>query len=211
MNSPNQQEPPECCPVPKNDQLFREYHDNEWGVPQSCDQLFFEKLCLEGFQAGLSWRTILHRREAFRAAFDHFSIKQVAQYGENDIQRLVSNDQIIRNRRKIVSAINNAKQCLELQRQYGSLAAFFWRFEPLAIQRPEKLTLHWLTGNTFTAESSRLSDQLKSLGFSYVGPTNLYALMQAMGIVNDHVEGCPRRDQIAGMRNDFIKPEVTIP
>lgn len=196
----------DSCALPAGDTLFLNYHDQEWGVPQSNDQKIFEKLCLEGFQSGLSWRTILHKRAAFRAAFKQFDILSVASFNEADINRLVSDQSIVRNRRKIVSAINNAHAALALQQKFGSLAAFFWQFEPAAEQRPPRITLQWLTENSQTPESTRLAIALKQQGFSFVGPRNMYALMQALGIVNDHVHDCQRREPINHLRRQFKRP-----
>ncbi|MFK8084229.1 MAG: DNA-3-methyladenine glycosylase I [Granulosicoccus sp.] len=198
---------PETCAVPDNDTEFQQYHDHEWGVPTCVDQVFFEKVCLEGFQSGLSWRTILHRRAALRQAFDDFIPERVAVYTQEDVKRLMHNEHIIRNRRKIESAINNAQRFLELQSIYGSAASFFWRFEPSANQRPGQLNRQWLKHNTSTPQSISLAKTLKNLGWSFVGPTNMYALMQALGLVNDHVEGCPRRASIEVLRHNFNRPE----
>ena len=194
----------ESCPVPINDPLFQRYHDQEWGVPTSCDRRFFEKICLEGFQSGLSWRTILHRREGFRQAFDDFDPARLVQYTDEDVERLMHDTRIIRNRRKILSVINNARRCIELQSQEGTLAAFAWSFEPSPKQRPARLTRQWLTDNPITANSTALSHALKKRGWTFVGPTTMYALMQALGIVNDHVEHCPRRAEIELLRNTSL-------
>ena len=191
----------ESCPVPLNDLLFRRYHDQEWGVPSVCDRQFFEKICLEGFQSGLSWRTILHRRDGFRQAFDDFDPDRIVQYTEADIRRLMLDKRIIRNRRKILSVINNAQRYIDMQSQDGSLATFFWSFEPSSEERPARLNRRWLTDNPTTSASQALSIALKTRGWTFVGPTTMYALMQALGIVNDHVEHCPRRAEIEHLRN----------
>lgn len=196
----------ESCPVPAGDSLFKRYHDVEWGVPVDDDNRIFEKLCLEGFQSGLSWRTILHRREAFREAFANFDLQQVAGFSQIDINKLCSNKAIVRNRRKIESVINNAHCSISLQKEVGSLAAFFWQFEPPAAQRPKQVTLEWLRCNPYTVASTRLSKALKTRGFSFVGPTNMYALMQALGLVNDHVHSCPRSSEITRLRRLFSRP-----
>ncbi len=193
----------ESCPVPDNDPLFALYHDTEWGVPTSCDREFFEKICLEGFQSGLSWRTILHRREGFRQAFDQFDPDILMRYTDADVKRLLQDKRIIRNRRKILSAINNAKRCIELQSEHGSLAAFICAFQPSADERPTRLTRQWLADNPNTPHSQALAKAMKKRGWTFVGPTNMYALMQALGIVNDHVEQCPRRNEIERLRNTF--------
>lgn len=203
---PEQSPPVESCPIPAGDALFRQYHDAEWGVPQANDQIIFEKICLEGFQSGLSWRTILHKRPAFREAFRQFDVLTVASFNDADVIRLTDNQNIIRNRRKIASAINNANAALELQQRFGSLAAFFWQFEPATDQRPSRVSSQWLKDNTQTAESQQLALSLKKWGFSFVGPTNMYALMQALGIVNDHVHGCHRRKPIERLRSQFVRP-----
>lgn len=163
------------------------------------DHTFFEKVCLEGFQSGLSWRTILHRRLDLREAFYDFKPHRLVQFGEPEIRRLLSNKKIIRNRRKIESTINNAHRFVELQSEGISLAGLCREFEPACTDRPEKVTLSWLKNNPFTAESSLLSKQLKHRGWSFVGPTTMYALMQALGVVNDHVHDCPRRAEIDSM------------
>lgn len=194
------------CPLPINDPLFQQYHDEEWGVPQLADNVFYEKVCLEGFQSGLSWRTVLHRRSAFRQVFAEFDMDVVAQYTAADLTALASDARIIRNRRKIASTVNNAKRAIELRHEYGSLAKFFWQFEPEIDTRPTLLTLTWLANNTHSPESTALAASLKHRGWTFVGPTNMYALMQALGIVNDHVSGCPRRIEVEQIRNSFSKP-----
>ena len=199
--------PPETCPYPEHDQLFRQYHDSEWGVPKVDDQTFFEKICLEGFQSGLSWKTILHRRQAFRQAFDNFSPDAIAVYNDSDVQRLLNDERIIRNRRKIMSTINNARRFLELRSRGSSLAALCWSFEPPANTRVGIPDRRWLSDNPSTSNSEALAKTLKGLGWSYVGPVNMYALMQALGIVNDHVAGCPRRSVIDKLRKE-INPNL---
>ena len=199
----------ECCPVPGNDPLFQQYHDEEWGVPQHEDTVYYEKVCLEGFQSGLGWRTILHRREAFRELFAGFNMAVVARYSTVQLSALISDSRIIRNKKKIASAINNAQRAVELREEYGTLARFFWQFEPDAHTRPNTVDRKWLAANSQTAESSAMAKALKLRGWSFVGPTNMYALMQALGIVNDHVEGCHRREQIDKMRASFNRPRQT--
>jgi len=201
----------EECPVPTDDPLYQTYHDLEWGTPTRCDRTIFEKVCLEGFQSGLSWRTILHRRPAFRRAFADFQLEQVARFTEEDINRLLGDASIIRNRRKINSAINNAKRALELQQEAGSLASFFWHFEPDTASRPKSITRAWLNTHTTTPESTALAKALKIRGWTFVGPTTLYALMQALGLVNDHVAHCPARASVEQKRQDFIRPPVFHP
>lgn len=196
------------CPIPKDDRLFQDYHDNEWGMPVTNDNRIFEKVCLEGFQSGLSWQTILHRRENFRDAFANFEINEVAAFGNSDIEKLLNNDGIIRNRRKISSAVNNAHKALELQEEFGSLADFFWAFEPAHTARPKLVTTQWLKDNPKTAESEQLSKALKSRGWSFVGPTTMYALMQALGLVNDHIDTCDSRSKVEKARESLIRPKA---
>ena len=196
----------ECCPFPDNDPLFLQYHDTEWGTPQLGDTAYYEKVCLEGFQSGLSWRTILHRRDAFRELFDDFNMDTVASYKTAKLKMLSSNPAIIRNPRKIASAVNNAQRAIALRKEYGSLARFFWQFEPDATSRPEKVDRIWLAATPQTAESTAMAKALKRRGWSFVGPTNMYALMQALGIVNDHIERCPRRKSIEELRKAFKRP-----
>src|SRR5450830_1318983 len=165
---------------------YQRYHDTEWGFPVHDDTRLFEKICLEGFQAGLSWLTILNKREGFR-------IDRVAALGEADIARLLLNPGIVRHRGKIASTLNNARRAQALRDEFGSLAAYFWRFEPPAGSRPDNITSLSLQGLTTSAESVALSKDLKKRGWSFVGPTTMYAFMQAMGLVNDHLEGCHAR------------------
>ncbi len=198
----------ESCPIPPNDTLFQAYHDNEWGMPVIDDTKLFEKVCLEGFQSGLSWKTILHRRENFRSAFEGFDIPTVAKYSQADLSRLMSDTGIIRNRRKIESAVNNANRAIELQAEFGSLRSFFWSFEPLKADRPQSLTLAWLKDNPTSPASVLMSKSLKMRGWSYVGPTTLYALMQALGMVNDHVQGCPAREIVEKARGNLVRQDT---
>jgi DNA-3-methyladenine glycosylase I len=169
------------------------YHDTEWGFPVRDDRRLFEKLCLEGFQAGLSWITILRKRPAFRAAFASFDMAKVAKFGARDVTRLLGDAGIVRHRGKIESTINNAKRALELVDEHGSLAAYAWSFEPPPAERPRVMTLPALRAMATTPTSTRLSKDLKQRGWSFVGPTTVYAFMQAMGLVNDHLEGCAIR------------------
>ena len=185
---------------------YLHYHDHEWGRPVSDDRRLFEKLCLEGFQSGLSWLTILRKRENFRAAFDNFDHEKIARYGEADVERLLADKGIVRHQGKIRSVINNAKRARELIEEAGSLAAFFWRFEPGAAERPERVDLEHLRANPTTEVSKRISKELKKRGWSFVGPTTVYAFMQAMGLVNDHIEGCVCRAEIEKERDAFIRP-----
>ncbi|MCW8891001.1 MAG: DNA-3-methyladenine glycosylase I [Sedimenticola sp.] len=179
---------------------FLHYHDTEWGFPVSEDQRLFEKLCLESFQSGLSWRTILAKRENFRAAFHHFDFNKVARFTERDVTRLLKDEGIVRHRGKIEAVINNAKKAKELVQQEGSLASYLWRFEP------DPSTLAEPQSASTSAESVALSKDLKKRGWKFVGPTTAYAFMQAMGLLNDHVEGCVIRTKVASARKRFKKP-----
>lgn len=170
---------------------YREYHDYEWGRPVKDDVRLFEKICLEGFQSGLSWLTILRKRENFRAAFAGFDFHKVARFGEKDVERLLQDAGIVRHRKKIESTINNANRAIELEQEFGSLSEFFWQYQPPPEERPKLMTKADIVGKTPT--STRLSKDLKKRGWSFVGPTTAYAFMQAMGLVNDHLEGCSFR------------------
>lgn len=179
---------------------FNAYHDTEWGFPVTDDIRLFEKICLEGFQSGLSWRTILAKRENFRAAFAGFDFHKVAQFGEADVERLLTDAGIVRHRGKIEASINNAKRACEMVKAEGSLAAYFWRFEPdtAEIETPQTMS----TSSTSVA----LSKDLKKRGWKFVGPTTVFAFMQAMGLINDHAEGCYLRPQIDEIRKSLIRP-----
>jgi DNA-3-methyladenine glycosylase I len=194
------------CRWGNSPEIYRAYHDSEWGLPVDDDRRLFEKLCLEGFQAGLSWLTILRKRESFRAAFDDFDFERVARYGKRDVKRLLDDAAIVRHRGKIEAAINNAQRALELVEAEGSLAAYVWRFEPDPASRPRKLTWAALLEMAQTPESTALSKDLKRRGWRFVGPTTVYAFMQAMGLVNDHVEGCAGRAASASARESFSPP-----
>ncbi len=178
---------------------FFEYHDNEWGYPVDDDQRLFEKICLESFQSGLSWRTILSKRENFRRAFCGFDYNLVAEFGDDDIASLLQDAGIIRHRGKIEAVINNARRMQELVEAEGSLAAFVWRYETQSPPEPQ-------TAST-SAESIALSKELKKRGWKFVGPTTVFAFMQAMGLVNDHAEDCVMREKAAQLRRSFKKPE----
>jgi DNA-3-methyladenine glycosylase I len=182
------------------------YHDEEWGFPQSDDVRLFEKICLEGFQAGLSWLTILRKREAFRRAFAGFELEKVARFGARDVRRLLGDAGIVRHRGKIESTINNARRACELADEAGSLAAHVWRFEPAPASRPRKLTWAALRGMATTPESTALSKDLRRRGFTFVGPTTMYAFMQAVGIVDDHLDGCAIRARAEKARRAFARP-----
>jgi DNA-3-methyladenine glycosylase I len=185
---------------------YRAYHDREWGFPVADDRRLFEKVCLEGFQSGLSWLTILNKREAFRAGFGNFDVEKMARFSERDVERLVADAGIVRHRGKIVSAINNANRAIELKQEFGSLAAYFWRHETTPSSRPKRVTRAALLAMTTSPESVALSKDLKKRGWSFVGPTTVYAFMQAMGLVNDHIEGCATRDAALQARAAFKPP-----
>jgi DNA-3-methyladenine glycosylase I len=172
---------------------YRDYHDREWGFPVRDDRRLFEKICLEGFQSGLSWLTILRKRESFRAAFAGFDFEEVARWGAADVERLLQDAGIVRHRGKIESTINNARRACDLAAEKGSLTAYFWSFEPSAAQRPARITPEALLPLTQTPQSVALSKDLKKRGWTFVGPTTAYAFMQAMGLVNDHLEDCHAR------------------
>lgn len=191
------------------DALYRSYHDREWGFPVADDQRLFEKIALEGFQAGLSWLTILRKRENFRRAFHGFAIERVARMGARDVTRLLGDAGIVRHRGKIEAAIHNAKQCRRLIERYGSLAGVVWRFDPPARERPRRVTRAALVKLTQTPASVALSKALRAEGFQFVGPTTMYAFMQAMGLVNDHLEGCAAREPALAQRTRFRAPETT--
>ena len=188
------------------DPLYARYHDEEWGFPVADDRRLFEKICLEGFQSGLSWLTILKKRENFRAAFRGFDLETVARFGARDVARLLKDAGIVRHRGKIESTVNNARRARELAEEKGSLAAYFWSFEPGAADRPRRLTWPVLRTMAKTPASIALSRDLKKRGFSFVGPTTAYAFMQAMGLVNDHVEGCAVRERAERARARFRRP-----
>lgn len=180
---------------------YIDYHDVEWGFPVADDIRLFEKLCLEGFQSGLSWRTILTKRDNFRAAFAGFDFRKVADFTETDVERLLGDAGIVRHRGKIEAMINNAQRAIEMVDREGSLAAFFWRYEEPAAQD---------TGAPLRATSDlsvALSKELKKRGWKFVGPTTVYAFMQAMGLVNDHAAGCTVREQVTRARSTFVRPE----
>ncbi|MDH6594421.1 DNA-3-methyladenine glycosylase I [Variovorax sp. TBS-050B] len=185
-----------CASAPE----FLGYHDDEWGHPVADDHRLFEKISLEGFQSGLSWRTILAKRENFRAAFHGFDFDKVARFGQKDVERLLQDPGIVRHRGKIEAVIHNAARAQEMVAREGSLAAFFWRHEPDAATLGTPQTLS-------TSEASiALSKTLKKLGWKFVGPTTVYAFMQAMGLINDHAEGCVIRAKVDRARGSFKRP-----
>ena len=173
---------------------YAAYHDTEWGRPVHDDQRLFEKICLEGFQSGLSWLTILRKRDNFRKAFKGFDYHKVARFNQRSVERLLGDAGIVRHRGKIESTINNAKRALELEAEYGSLSAFFWEHVPPKSERPRRMTHAALSKLAKTPTSTALSKDLKRRGWTFVGPTTVYAFMQAMGLVNDHLEGCFARE-----------------
>ncbi len=183
---------------------YRRYHDTEWGFPVADDIALFEKLSLEGFQAGLSWLTILRKRENFRAAFSGFDFSVVADYGNDDVTRLLGDAGIVRHRGKIEAVINNAGRAVELVGAEGSLAAFLWRFEPV----PQTGVV---TPQSESAASRAMSKELKRRGWRFVGPTTLHSLMQAMGLVNEHHPGCALHPQVEAARARFLRPGGTRP
>lgn len=179
---------------------FLDYHDTEWGFPVSDDHRLFEKLSLEGFQSGLSWRTILAKRENFRAAFHDFDFDRIARFTQRDLDRLLKNEGIVRHRGKIEAVIHNSRRAQELVEREGSLAAFIWRYEPDSKQLAKPQTV------STSAASIALTKDLKKLGWKFVGPTTVYAFMQAMGLIDDHVEDCVIRAKVERARKRFRRP-----
>jgi DNA-3-methyladenine glycosylase I len=194
------------CSWGASDPLYREYHDREWGRPVADDRRLFEKLCLEGFQAGLSWITILRKREHFRRAFDDFDLDRVAGFDGARVEQLLADTGIVRNRGKILATINNARRCLELGDEFPSLAAYVWRFEPDAAARASAVDHAAPAQLGPSPEAIALSKDLRRRGWAFVGPTTVYAFMQAMGLVNDHLEGCDMRAQAEHDRAVFQRP-----
>lgn len=190
------------CPWGTSTPDYIVYHDEEWGIPTTDERTLFEKLCLEGFQSGLSWLTILRKRDGFRDAFDNFDATKVAGYTEDDVEKLVNNAAIIRHRGKIVAAINNARRMVELWDEGQTLAGLIWSHEPT--NKPPPMSLADVAA--ITPESTALSKALKKRGFSFVGPTTAYAGMQAMGIVNDHLVGCAAREKCDQLRDSMARP-----
>lgn len=189
---------------------YQQYHDQEWGFPVSDDTRLFEKICLEGFQVGLSWLTILKKRGAFRLAFAEFDMDKVAAFDEADIKRLVLDAGIVRHRGKIVSTINNAQRAQEIRSEFGTLANYFWQSEPDQAARSNLITHQTLSALSTSAESIALSKDLRKRGWSFVGPTTMYAFMQAMGLVNDHIEGCATRLKVSAARLTFQSPAADV-
>jgi DNA-3-methyladenine glycosylase I len=185
---------------------YRPYHDDEWGRPVVDDRRLFEKLALEGFQSGLSWLTILRKREAFRAAFAGFDFERVARFGPRDVERLLADAAIVRHRGKIEATINNARRAVELVDESGSIAAHVWGFEPEPGVRPDRVTWEALSATPYSPEAEALAKDLKRRGWRFVGPTTVYSFMQAMGLVNDHVEGCDARAAVERERAALVRP-----
>lgn len=188
------------------DEGYRAYHDTEWGRPVADDRKLFEKICLEGFQSGLSWLTILRKRENFRKAFAHFDVEIVSRFTEADVTRLLGDAGIIRHAGKIRSTINNAARAIELKGEFGSLAAYFWRYEPDAATLPATFDWESLRRETTSPQSIALSKDLKKRGWSFVGPTTCQAFMQAMGLLNHHIDGCWVRDAVEADKQAFARP-----
>jgi DNA-3-methyladenine glycosylase I len=185
------------CPWCGDDPLYQQYHDEEWGVPVHDDRTLFEFLILEGAQAGLSWITILKKRENYRAAFDNFDVKKVARYSDKKIAALLANEGIVRNRLKIHAAVTNAKAFMQVQKEFGSFDAYLWAYvDGRPIVNSFK-TMKSVPAVTPLAE--KISKDLKKRGFKFVGPTIIYAFMQAVGVVNDHLLSCPRHGQCAAL------------
>jgi DNA-3-methyladenine glycosylase I len=189
-----------------NDLTYRAYHDDEWGMPVTDDVRLFEKLVLEGFQSGLSWLTILRKRDAFRHAFAGFDFGRVAEFGAHEVDELLADASIVRHRGKIESTINNARRALELVEAEGSLAAFVWGFEPDPSVRPAAMTRAALLELSQTDASRAMAKELKRRGWTFVGPTTVYAFMQAMGLVNDHLEGCSAHARVEVARSTLHRP-----
>ena len=187
---------------------YQAYHDTEWGFPVDDDQRLFEKLCLEGFQSGLSWLTILRKRENFRRAFVEFDFDRISRWKESSVERLLGDAGIVRHRGKIEAALSNARCARKLREEAGSLAAFFWYFEPEAADRPEAFDERGVLSVSQTDESKALAKALKRRGFRFVGPTTAYAFMQSMGIVNDHTAHCDTRRKVELARRRFKRPRL---
>ena len=188
------------------DPLYLAYHDAEWGRPVADDRRLFEKLCLEGFQSGLSWLTILRKRPNFRRAFAGFEPAAIARFDDGDVARLMADAGIVRNRAKVEATINNARRYPDLVDEFGSLAAYLWRYEPGAGVRPGALDHEALLAASTSAESVAMSKDLRKRGWAFVGPTTAYAAMEAMGLVNDHLTGCHVRAEVEVERAAFVRP-----
>lgn len=190
----------------RGDPLYEEYHDTEWGRPVSDDVRLFEKLSLEGFQSGLSWLTILRKRENFRRAFKSFDIQSVARFNARSLERLLTDVGIVRHRGKIEATINNARHCIDLIEEFGSLAGYMWSYEPDPSSRPTRLNWPTLEKMGASVEATAMSKDLKRRGWSFVGPTTVYSFMEAMGLVNDHVSACDVRNDVEHERSWFSRP-----
>ncbi|WP_034912117.1 DNA-3-methyladenine glycosylase I [Erwinia sp. 9145] len=183
-----------------------DYHDNEWGRPVVDDRRLFEKVCLEGFHSGMSWQLIYNKRENFRRAFADFDFHIVATFTDEDVARLLNDKSIVRNRAKILSTINNAQRAIELVDEAGSLAAWFWQFEPAPEDRPARIDPHYWRITKTSPEAIRMSKALKKRGWTWVGPVTTFSLMQALGLINDHLEGCQCRDKFEKARQALTRP-----
>ena len=190
------------------DALYESYHDEEWGRPVRDDHILFEKICLEGFQSGLSWLTILRKRENFRKAFKSFDLASVARFNSRSVERLLQDAGIVRHRGKIESTINNARRCIELVDEFGSVASYAWSYEPDGSSRPARLDWPTLATITTSPEAIAMSKDLKRRGWSFVGPTTVYAFMEAVGLVNDHVISCELREDVEAERVVFRRPNA---
>ena len=193
----------------EGDDLYRHYHDREWGRPLADDDRLFEKLCLEGFQSGLSWLTILRKRDNFRRAFRGFDIQAVARFDARSVERLLSDAGIVRHRGKIESTINNARRSIELVDEFGSLAGYAWSYEPDQRTRPQRLDRPTLVQQTTSPEATAMSKDLKRRGWTFVGPTTIYSFMEAVGLVNDHVSACALPEEVELDRRGFARPTPT--
>ena len=202
---------PRCFWVDSAPADYLAYHDTEWGYPVADDRRLFEKLCLEGFQSGLSWLTILRKRQNFRAAFAGFDLEAVARFTEDDVSRLLGDAGIVRHRGKIEATIGNARAALDLVEEEDSLAAYVWRFEPAPAERPTRYRAEDVRTLTTAPAAIALSKDLKRRGFRFVGPTTMYAFMQAMGLVNDHTEDCACRPLAEEARRAFRVPSAPGP
>jgi len=186
---------------------YRRYHDEEWGRPVTDDIRLFEKICLEGFQSGLSWLTILRKRENFRQAFANFDFHRIAKFNAQKVARLLQDKGIVRHRGKIEATINNAHRALDVVEEFGSLAAYIWQWEPESQEPHAGKGDHAHPIPSITKTSQALSKDLKQRGWKFFGPTTAYAFMQAMGMVNDHLEGCASRETVEVLRRDFVRPQ----
>jgi DNA-3-methyladenine glycosylase I len=188
-----------------SDDLYRRYHDEEWGRPSADDRPLFEKLCLEGFMSGLSWLVILRKRENFRRAFRRFEPDAVARFGTRDVERLMNDAGIVRNRAKIEATINNARRYRELVKEFGNFAAYAWRFAPPPRRR--LIDRDELVQVKFSPEALAMSKDLQKRGWAFVGPTTVHSFMEAMGLVNDHVRGCAAGAEVLRLSKEFVRPQ----